>query len=253
MNTSNPTAAVLVIGDEILSGRTHDTNMRHIATTLGLIGVVVKEARTVCDEQRHIVKAVRELSAAYTYVFTTGGIGPTHDDITADAVAAAFGRSIDVRDDARAILKAWYDAKGVELTEPRLRMARIPEGAELIENRVSGAPGFRLENVHVMAGVPRIMQAMLDTIIPTLKQGARIHAVSLHVEGLKEGDVAGPLKKVAQAMPNIAFGSYPGPVDAPVPFVNPVARSTDEAALANAVIALEDMVAEMGLTGGRST
>ena len=250
---TNPTAAIIVIGDEILSGRTKDKNIGWLAEQLNSQGIQLREARIIPDIRETIIETVKTMSAAHDLVFTSGGIGPTHDDITADAVAAAFGRSIDVRDDARAILKAWYDAKGVELTEPRLRMARIPEGAELIENRVSGAPGFRLENVHVMAGVPRIMQAMLDTIIPTLKQGARIHAVSLHVEGLKEGDVAGPLKKVAQAMPNIAFGSYPGPVDAPVPFVNLVARSTDEAALANAVIALEDMVAEMGLTGGRST
>ncbi|HHC28972.1 MAG TPA: competence/damage-inducible protein A, partial [Rhodobacterales bacterium] len=151
---ANPTAAMLVIGDEILSGRTRDSNLHHLAGRLTAHGVDLKEARVVADDQAAIVAALRALSPAYTHVFTSGGIGPTHDDITADAVAAAFEVEIDIRDDARAVLEAFIHARGSEVTPARLRMARIPEGATLIDNPVSAAPGFTLNNVHVMAGVP---------------------------------------------------------------------------------------------------
>ena len=155
----NPTAAMLVIGDEILSGRTRDANMYHLAGTLTQVGIDLTEVRVVSDKQSAIVAAVQALSAAYDYVFTSGGIGPTHDDITADCIAAAFGRTIDVREDARSLLAAHYAKSGSELNAARLRMARIPEGAALIENPVSVAPGFIVENVYVMAGVPSIPQA----------------------------------------------------------------------------------------------
>jgi len=148
----NPTAAMLVIGDEILSGRTRDANMHHLATELTHFGIDLKEVRVVSDDADAITQAVKTLSSTYDHLFTSGGIGPTHDDITADNVARAFGRSIDIRDDARAILQAHYDRQGIELNEARLRMARIPDGATLIENPISAAPGFTLENVHVMAG-----------------------------------------------------------------------------------------------------
>lgn len=246
MNLQNPTAAMLVIGDEILSGRTHDSNLRHIAQTLGLVGVELREGRIVRDDHDAIVDAVRALSAKYDYVFTTGGIGPTHDDITADAVAAAFGRSIDVRADARAILADWYDARGLELTEARLRMARIPDGAALVANPVSGAPGFRLENVVVMAGVPRIMHAMLDNVLPTLKHGVALTALTLKLEGALEADLAAPLKALAEAHGDVAFGSYPGPLDASPRYVKVVMRSIDAAAARQAAEAAAAMAAQLG-------
>ena len=167
----NPTAAMLVIGDEILSGRTRDTNTNHLAKELTNRGIRLREARVVADDHAVIVAAVRALSAAYDHVFTSGGIGPTHDDITADAVADAFGASIDVRADAHEILKAHYQRTGLELNAARLRMARIPEGATLIDNPISSAPGFTLGNVHVMAGVPAIFEAMVAGVLPTLTGG----------------------------------------------------------------------------------
>ena len=183
----NPTAAMLVIGDEILSGRTRDSNMHYLAGQLNDIGIDLKEVRVVGDENGRIIAAVQALSAAYKYVFTSGGIGPTHDDITADCIAAAFDRNIDVRDDARAILAEHYEKSGTELNASRLRMARIPGDATLIENPVSAAPGFKLENVHVMAGVPSVFQAMVASVIPTL----------------------GPLGDLATAFPALVMGSYP--------------------------------------------
>ncbi|NND20081.1 MAG: competence/damage-inducible protein A, partial [Silicimonas sp.] len=158
---TNPTAAMLVIGDEILSGRTRDANMHYLAGQLTDVGIDLREVRIVSDDREAIIAAVQALAQAYTHVFTSGGIGPTHDDITADCIAAAFGAHIDVRDDARAILQAHYDRQGFEFNDARKRMARIPDGAALIENPVSAAPGFTLENVHVMAGVPSVFQAMV--------------------------------------------------------------------------------------------
>ena len=240
-----------MIGDEILSGRTHDSNLRHIALSLGQIGIDVREARTVPDVHQKIVKAVQELASENDYVFTTGGIGPTHDDITADAVAAAFGRSISVRDDARAILQDWYDARDVELTEARLRMARIPEGADLIDNPVSGAPGFKLENVHVMAGVPRIMHGMLDAIIPTLKQGVRVESLSLKVEGLREADIATALKTISKEHPNVSVGSYPGKSLNGEGHVSLVVRGVVPELLESAMQSIEAAVEALGLRSMR--
>ena len=204
----NPTAAMLVIGDEILSGRTRDANMHHLATELTHFGIDLKEVRVVSDDPDAIAQAVKTLSQRHDHLFTSGGIGPTHDDITADNVARAFGRPIDIRDDARAILQAHYDRQELELNEARLRMARIPDGATLIENPISAAPGFTIENVHVMAGVPKIFEAMLASILPTLAGGAPILSQSLHIMR-GEGDIAGPLRDLSERYSDLSFGSYP--------------------------------------------
>ena len=178
----NPTAAMLVIGDEILSGRTRDANMHHLAQELTKVGINLREVRIVSDDHDAIVAALNDLRAAHDTVITSGGIGPTHDDITADCVAAAFGVHIDVRDDAAALLQAHYNSRGMEFNDARKRMARIPDGATLIENPVSIAPGFTIGNVHVMAGVPSVFQAMVASVIPTLTGGAPILSQTLRVE-----------------------------------------------------------------------
>lgn len=204
----NPTAAMLVIGDEILSGRTADTNTNFLAKTLTDIGVDLKEARVVSDDPADIAAAVNALRDRYDYVFTSGGIGPTHDDITADSVAAAFGVQIDVRDDARAILEERYKMMGTEINEARLRMARIPDGATLIDNPVSGAPGFKIGNVHVMAGVPKIFHAMVEAVVPTLNGGDPLISKTQRINQ-GEGTVAGPLATLAAEHPDVSIGSYP--------------------------------------------
>ena len=204
----NPTAAMLVIGDEILSGRTRDTNTNYIAGELTRHGIRLMEARVVPDDRDTIVAAVTELAHRYDHLFTSGGIGPTHDDITADSIAAAMGAAIDVREDARALLAAHYERSGSELNEARLRMARIPDGATLIDNPVSVAPGFTLRNVHVMAGVPSIFQAMVASVLPTLTGGDPLLSQSLRVDRA-EGEIAGPLGALAQEYPDLSFGSYP--------------------------------------------
>jgi molybdenum cofactor synthesis domain-containing protein len=205
---SNPTAAMLVIGDEILSGRTRDANMHHLAGELIGRGIRLREVRIVPDEHGRIVAAINALRAENDHVFTSGGIGPTHDDITADAVAAAFGAAIDVRDDARALLAAHYERTGMELNSARLRMARIPEGADLIDNPVSAAPGFTLGNVHVMAGVPAIFQAMLASVLSRVASGAPLLSQMIDV-GRGEGEIATPLGELARKFPDLSFGSYP--------------------------------------------
>lgn len=205
---ANPTAAMLVIGDEILSGRTRDANMYHLAGRLTDIGIDLKEARTVSDDADAIIRSVKALSDSYDHVFTSGGIGPTHDDITADCIAAAFGRSIDIREDARAILQAHYDRQGLEFNTARQRMARIPEGASLIENPISAAPGFALGNVYVMAGVPSIFEAMLETILPSLIGGAPLLSETIRINR-GEGDIAEPLSDLAMMYGDLSFGSYP--------------------------------------------
>jgi len=199
------TAAILVIGDEILSGRTKDRNIGHIAENLTEVGIDLREVRIVADDEDAIVEALNAIRARYDYVFTTGGIGPTHDDITADSVAKAFGVSIDHDPRAVAALEAYL---GPRLNEARLRMARIPAGADLIENPVSAAPGFRIGNVHVMAGVPSIMQAMLAAILPTLRKGQRVLSETV-LANAKEGDIGGPLAALQREHPNVSIGSYP--------------------------------------------
>jgi len=204
----NPTAAMLVIGDEILSGRTRDTNTNHLAQALTARGIRLREARVVADDHDAIVQAVNALRAAHDHVFTSGGIGPTHDDITADAVAAAFGVRIDLREDAHAILRAHYQRTGLALNEARLRMARIPDGALLIDNPISAAPGFTLGNVHVMAGVPAIFEAMVAGVLPTLTGGDPLLSQMIDVQR-GEGEIAQPLKELAARFPDLSFGSYP--------------------------------------------
>lgn len=204
----NPTAAMLVIGDEILSGRTRDSNMHYLAGQLSEKGIDLREVRVVSDDRDAIVGAVQALSGAFDHVFTSGGIGPTHDDITADCIAAAFGALIDVREDARSILAAHYERAGTALNDARLRMARIPEGADLIDNPVSAAPGFTLQNVHVMAGVPSVFQAMVASVLPGLTGGAALISKTRRVDR-GEGDIAGPLGELAAAYPDLSMGSYP--------------------------------------------
>ena len=234
---TNPTAAMLVIGDEILSGRTRDANMYHLAGQLTVQGIDLKEVRVVSDDPKAIIAAVQSLSDSYTHVFTSGGIGPTHDDITADCIAEAFGAHIDVRDDARAILQAHYDAQKQPLNEARLRMARIPDGASLIDNPVSKAPGFTLKNVHVMAGVPSIFQAMTASVMPSLTGGQPLISQTYRVER-GEGDIAAPLGALAEAFPELSIGCYPFQKNG-VFGANVVIRSTDSDRLKQAMARLK--------------
>lgn len=225
----NPTAAMLVIGDEILSGRTRDSNMHYLAGELTRIGIRLAEARVVADDHAAIVAAVNDLRAAHDNVFTSGGIGPTHDDITADAVAAAFGVPISHRADAMALLQAHYDRQGLPFNQARQRMARIPDGARLIDNPVSIAPGFSLGNVHVMAGVPNIFQAMVASVLPTLTGGAPLLSQSLRVMR-GEGEIAGDFGALAAEFPDLQMGSYPFTVNGAYG-TNLVIRGTDPARL----------------------
>ena len=251
MSKTNPTAAVLLIGDELLSGRTRDINLQQIATFLSPMGIPVKECRTVGDEQGEIVEAINTLRAKYTYVFTTGGIGPTHDDITADAVAAAFGVDISENNEALVILKDRYDAIGRELTSARRRMARIPHGATLVKNPVSGAPGFQTGNVFTLAGVPSIARSMLDDIAPRLKGGAVVHSVTVRGAGGQEGDLAMPLEALAEQIPQVSFGSYPWFKSIEDHGVSLVARSTDKEVLENAVGQMVDLFQALGISAKR--
>ncbi|MEX0306328.1 MAG: competence/damage-inducible protein A [Ruegeria sp.] len=222
---ANPTAAMLVIGDEILSGRTRDANMHYLAGELAKQGIDLKEVRIVSDDAPAIEAAVRALSKAYDHVFTSGGIGPTHDDITADCIARAFGVHIDVRDDARALLEAHYDKSGLELNAARLRMARIPDGAALIDNPVSTAPGFTIANVHVMAGVPLVFQAMVASVLPLLTGGNPLLSQTLRVDR-GEGDIAATLAALAKDFGDLAIGCYPFQTNG-VFGANVVVRGTD--------------------------
>jgi molybdenum cofactor synthesis domain-containing protein len=232
----NPTAAMLVIGDEILSGRTRDANMYHLAGQLTEHGIDLREVRVVSDDAAAIVAAVQALSAAYDNVFTSGGIGPTHDDITADCIAAAFDDHIDVRPDARALLQAHYDRDGKELNEARLRMARIPDSATLIDNPVSIAPGFSVQNVHVMAGVPSVFQAMVASVLPTLTGGAPMLSQTLRIDR-GEGDIAGPLGALAIDFADLSIGSYPFQKDGKYG-ANIVIRGQDMARIEAAMVRL---------------
>jgi len=234
-------AALLVIGDEILSGRTKDKNIGYIAEYLTALGIDLREVRVVGDEEGPIVEALNALRHRYTYVFTTGGIGPTHDDITADCVAKAFGVSIDVDPRALAILHERLRATGAEMNEARLRMTRIPKGADLVLNKVSGAPGIWIGNVIVMAGVPTIMQAMLDEVAPKLKTGVRILSQTLRADA-REGDIGTQLGEIAKANPEVAIGSYPFFDPQHGPNTNVVLRARDAQKLAIATRAVEDML-----------
>ncbi|MCC6864204.1 MAG: competence/damage-inducible protein A [Rhodobacteraceae bacterium] len=225
----NPTAAMLVIGDEILSGRTRESNMHHLAQRLIEHGIILAEARVVPDEQSRIVAALNDLRAAYDHVFTSGGIGPTHDDITSDAIAVAFGVAITHRADAMALLAAHYDRLGLPFNEARQRMARIPDGATLIENSITIAPGFTLGNVHVMAGVPNIFEAMLAWVLPTLIGGDPLLSQSLRVNR-GEGEIASEFAALAAEFPDLSMGSYPFNIKG-VYGTNLVVRGTEPARL----------------------
>ena len=240
--SENPTAAVLVIGDEILSGRTQDTNTNYIAKQLGALGIDLREARIVGDVEDEIVAALNALRARYTYVFTTGGIGPTHDDITADAVAKAFGVGIDYHPEALAMLGARY--KPGEFNEMRKRMARIPLGAELVRNTASVAPGIHIGNVYVMAGVPMIMRAMMEDIAPHLRRGAVVHAATVQAR-IGEGRIAEGLMKIQNDFPELALGSYPYYRDDGFG-VQLVARGRDAARVEAAAQAIESMLRAEG-------
>ena len=234
------TAALLVIGSKILSGRTKDQNVGYIAEYLTAVGIDLKEVRVVGDEETAIVDALNALRHRWTYVLTTGGIGPTHGDITADRVAKAFGVPIDSDPRALAILHEWVKTTGAEMNEVRLRMTRIPKGAELILNKVSGAPGFWIGNVIVMAGVPSIMQAMLDEVAPKLKIGVRMFSETVRADA-REGDIGMQLGEIAKANPGIAIGSYPFFDPQHGANTNVVLRARDAQKLAQAKHAIEDM------------
>ena len=235
------TAGLLVIGDEILSGRTKDKNIGYTADYLTALGIDLKEVRVVSDDEFAIVSALNALRITYDYVFTTGGIGPTHDDITADCVAKAFGVALPYHPEAVAILKERMAKVGGELNEARMRMARVPEGGTLIANKVSGAPGFWIGNVIVMAGVPSVMQSMLDEVAPKLKTGAKLLSVTVRADA-KEGDVGSELGAIAKAHPEAIIGSYPFFDEKMGPNTNIVVRARDPEKLKQVKEAVEDML-----------
>jgi molybdopterin-biosynthesis enzyme MoeA-like protein len=234
-------AALLVIGDNILSGRTKDRNIGYVAEYLTALGIDLKEVRVVGSEETAIIDALNALRHRYTYVLTTGGIGPTHDDITSDCVAKAFGVPIDVDPRALGILQEWVNSAGVEMSEGRMRMTRIPRGADLVPNKVSGAPGFWIGNVITMAGVPSIMQAMLDEVAPRLRTG--IHMVSETLRAnVRESDIVAQLGEIAKANPGVAIGSHPFFDPEHGPNANVVLRASDAQKLQHAKRAVQDML-----------
>lgn len=237
-------AAVLVIGDEILSGRTRDANLGYLAGWLTERGVALKEARVVGDETEEIAAALNALRTRYDYIFTSGGIGPTHDDVTADAVSRAFGVPCKHHPEAVRLIKAWYAARGEEASETRLRMARMPEGSELIRNPVSGAPGVRMENVFVLAGVPAIFKAMLAAIETRIERGAVLHSRAATAANLPESRLAEQLRSIQAALHGVALGSYP--IDGDVKGVTVVARSENAAAAEAAIAAVAAAMRALG-------
>jgi molybdenum cofactor synthesis domain-containing protein len=240
------TAAMIVIGDEILSGRTKDRNIGHLADIMTAIGIDLKEVRIVPDEEDEIVSALNAVRARYSYVFTTGGIGPTHDDITADSVAKAFGVPCEYDAKALALLAANYANRNIEFNDARKRMARMPRGADHIDNPVSVAPGFRIGNVHVMAGVPSIFQAMLDNVVPTLKTGTKLLSATVQCP-FGEGLIGGPLAEIQNTYPDTIIGSYPKYQDGSF-WTELVVRARSQASLDVARQAVETMVAKLGNT-----
>jgi molybdenum cofactor synthesis domain-containing protein len=240
------TAGILVIGDEILSGRTKDKNIGFIAEYLTNLGIDLKEVRVVADDEADIIAALDALRHRYSYVFTTGGIGPTHDDITADSIAKSFGVGIDHHPEVVARFRERFQNPG-ELNEARLRMARIPDGAELIQSATILAPGFKIGNVIVMAGVPSIMQAMMDIVAPKLKSGVRMLSETVRANA-REGDIGGPLREIAIAHPDTIIGSYPFTDEDKKPNTNLVVRSRDPEKLAAALNAVKGMLAGLNLS-----
>ncbi len=246
MTSDIVTAAILVIGDEILSGRTKDKNIGYIAEHCTNIGIQVKEVRVVSDDEGEIVAAVNALRHRYTYVFTTGGIGPTHDDITADCIAKAFGVAIDHHPEVKQLLIENFKRRGLEATPARLRMARIPDTAEIVENKVSVAPGFKLGNVIVMAGIPSVMQVMLDSVTPRLKTGKKM--LSIEIELMRgEGEIAELFGETQKEFPDVSMGSYPFNREARVFGTQLVLRSTDPARLAAAELRLRERLRAKGI------
>jgi molybdenum cofactor synthesis domain-containing protein len=241
MKTDNTvTAAMLAIGDELLSGRTKDKNIGHLADMLTLAGIDLREVRIVGDEQDDIVAALNALRSRYDYVFTSGGIGPTHDDITADAIGAAFELPVIHDEKAMQLLAAMYERRGIEFNEARKRMARMPEGSQHIDNPISTAPGFVIGNVHVMAGVPNIFQAMLDNVLPTLRTGAKMLSRTVKCP-YGEGDIGAPLAAVQKAHPETVIGSYPK-FDGTSFTTDLVIRAREESALDAAEAAVRAML-----------
>lgn len=245
--TAPVTAAICLIGDELLSGRTRDINTQTIAGFLAPYGIQVREVRIVPDETGRIVEAVNALRATYTYVFTTGGIGPTHDDITADAIAAAFGVEIGEHPEVAKMLAARYAEMDTEFTPARRRMARIPHGASLIDNPVSGAPGFQTGNVFTLAGVPKIVEGMLGDIGHRLKTGAVVKSVTVRGADLREGELAEVLGQLSEQYEGVSIGSYPWFKTVKDHGVALIARGTDEAQLAEVKNALVALVKDQGV------
>ena len=245
MQSDNPTAAILLIGDEILSGRTRDLNAHHLAGILNGIGIDLREIRVVADEMGAITSALRaldrHLGGAWDVVFTSGGIGPTHDDITADAVAEAYGTVLEINTRAKAVMEERWTRLGMEITESRLRMARIPVGATLIENAESAAPGFSIGGAHVMAGVPSVFRSLVEALLPRLTPGRPPVSVSIRVER-PESDVAHGLRAVATDFADLSLGSYPFRDDSGFG-TNLVIRGLDAARVAAAEAALRDKLA----------
>jgi molybdenum cofactor synthesis domain-containing protein len=244
-NATPVTACLVIIGNEILSGRTQDTNLNYLAKGLGEVGVQLREARVIPDVEETIVATINEVRAKYDYVFTTGGIGPTHDDITAECIAAAFGVKLILHPEAKRLLEAHYAARGIEFNEARQRMAHVPDGATLIDNPVSVAPGFRIGNVHVMAGVPKIMQAMFDGLRHGLKGGAKVLSRSVTCS-LAEGTIAHDLGAIQAEYPAVEIGSYPFWTPGGSFGVSLVLRSADPTALEHAGEAVIAMIRGFG-------
>ena len=239
--STSSTAAIIIIGNEILSGRTPDANLAWLGHQLNLAGVRLVETRIIRDVTDEIIATVQDMSPKYDYVFTTGGIGPTHDDITAESMALAFDTDIVINDDAVKQMEAYY---GEKLTEARMRMARIPVGATLIENSVSGAPGFIIGNVHVMAGVPRIMQGMFETILPTLSGGLPMISSTVACS-MQESEIALPLAEIQKEFPTIDIGSYPH-FRGGLLGLSVVLRSTEEAELGKATRQVVELIRSLG-------
>ncbi|HEY8609750.1 MAG TPA: competence/damage-inducible protein A [Roseomonas sp.] len=240
---TQPTAALIIIGNEVLSGRTQDANLKFIATRLGELGIPLREVRVVPDMPETIIGTVNELRAMFTYVFTTGGIGPTHDDITSECVARAFGVPWEVHEESRAIMEADYARRTppVEMNAARLRMATLPRGASPILCSETSAPGFVMGNVHVMAGVPRIMRSMFEVVAPILKGGIPVKSRALHAHGLLEGQIAEGLTAIQAHFPMLDIGSYPYYREGGNG-VALVAKGTDEAALESAAAEIAALI-----------
>ena len=243
MTEKQPTAVFIIIGNEILSGRTQDTNLKYLALKLSALGIRLKEVRVIPDIEQVIIDTINELRANSDYVFTSGGIGPTHDDITTESVAKAFGVKAEINDEALRRLTKQYEKPG-DLNESRKKMAIIPVGAALIDNPISSAPGFKIGNVHVMAGVPSIFQAMVDNILPNLKGGKPIISMTI-TASISEGKLAGPLGDIQKKFPQVDIGSYPHIRDGKLG-TSLVTRGLDASAVKEADLAIRELVTGLG-------